>query len=511
MLSSNATYTIYRLIAFILLSLYKYHNDNNHIIITEMSLSSTENKKEIYRKQIPINDCPVKSVNMYNKIAQVGEGTFGKVYKAEYINPASNAKSEIVALKKILMDNEKEGFPITAIREIMILKRLNHKNILRLIEIVTSKASEKNKYKGNVYLVFEYMEHDISGLTNLKVSFPIPAIKCILFQILQGVKYLHMNNIIHRDIKSANILLNSKGEIKVGDFGLARIINPNPNSIRKYTNRVVTLWYRAPELLFGSTNYSTPIDVWAIGCVFSELMTSVPLFKGLKEAEQVEKIFEKLGSPTEENWPGVTALPFFNQLNPRVKYPNHFRDFFKDNNKVEDVAFDLLKSMLRLNPNKRISIDDALNHEYFTTHLPSMCKAEEIPIYENDTHEFQSRKELKSKNNNVTQQNINNNNINSNNKGMIISKQNYQSNLYYNKNNPHGMIKGKIVMSNEKDETSKNDKLIQEGTKDNCNNNNNKGNILETLLSKKNNDAFNSINDKIFLGHKREHDDQTSN
>jgi cyclin-dependent kinase 12/13 len=228
-------------------------------------------------------------VDTYEKVIQVGEGTFGKVYKARYkdfINNENNGntnnsiKSEFVALKKILMENEKEGFPLTAIREIMILKRLNNKNIINLLEIVTSKPSEKNKNRGNVYLVFDYMEHDLSGLISRKFDFSIALIKSILKQILLGLDYLHDNNIIHRDIKGANILLNNKGEVKLADFGLARLHNPNPNQNKKYTNRVVTLWYRSPELLLGATNYGTAIDIWSVGCVFAELLSGTSLFKG---------------------------------------------------------------------------------------------------------------------------------------------------------------------------------------------------------------------------------------
>ena len=379
------------------------------------------NVKDSYRKQVPLKDWPSRSADLYSKIDQVGEGTFGKVYKAEYRDPSNKTgKPEIVALKKILMDNEKEGFPITAIREIMILKRLNHKNILRLIEIVTSKPKEKNKFRGNVYLVFEYMEHDISGLSDMKMSFTISAIKCIMYQILCGIDYLHKNNIIHRDIKSANILLNNKGEIKIGDFGLARIITSNN---KKYTNRVVTLWYRAPELLLGETAYGASIDMWSIGCVFSELLVGSPPFKGKKEPEQVERIFEKCGSPTEATWPGVTSLPLFNQLNPKSTYPNVLRSFYTDNPKVDDCCFDLLSKMLILDPKKRISVEDAMKHPYFTTHLPKMCKPEELPKIEKDSHEYQSRKELKAKNNSMGLQIMNN----MANKGMMIGRNNYQN------------------------------------------------------------------------------------
>lgn len=222
-------------------------------------------------RRLPMAQWQSRSVDNYDKVDQVGEGTFGKVYKAKYKNPSDkNKESNIgqhVALKRILMDNEKEGFPITAIREIMILKRVNHKNIIKLIEIVTSKPNEKNKFRGNVYLVFEYMEHDLSGLTDRKIDFTIPQIKCILHQIISGVSYMHNNNIIHRDIKGANILINNRGEVKIADFGLARVINNNPNFPRKYTNRVVTLWYRSPELILGATNYGPAIDVWSIGYI----------------------------------------------------------------------------------------------------------------------------------------------------------------------------------------------------------------------------------------------------
>ena len=200
-------------------------------------------------KRIPMKEWRCKDATSYSKISQVGEGTFGKVYKAQ---DKSQQNPRLVALKKVLIENEKDGFPITAIREIRIMKRLNHNNVLRLIEIVLSKPNERNKFRGNFYLVFEYMEHDLSSISTLRVNYTVSQIKCILFQILNGIGYLHKNNIVHRDIKSANILLNNKGEIKIGDFGLARIINPN--KIKQYTNKVVTLWYRAPELLLGETN-----------------------------------------------------------------------------------------------------------------------------------------------------------------------------------------------------------------------------------------------------------------
>lgn len=368
-------------------------------------------------KRTKMADWKCRSAELYTKISKVGQGTFGAVYKAEY---KQKDFYRLVALKKVLIDSERDGFPITAIREIMIMKRLNHPNILKLIEVVTSPPNEKNKNRGNVYLVFEYMEHDLSGLLRTSIKFEVNQIKCILHQILCGIGYLHKCNIIHRDIKSANILLNSKGEIKIGDFGLGRIIDPA--SDKRKTDLVVTLWYRAPELLFGEANYGFAVDVWSIGCVFSELLTGMPLFNGKEEVIQVNKIFEKCGTPTEETWPGVTSLPLFKARSPKTIYRGNLRMVYKDNEKVDDVCFDLLNKMLSLDPRKRITVEEALKHPFFSdSHLPKMCKPEELPKFENDSHEYQSLKDYKSR------QLIQNNN-NNNSSQMRVASGDYRQN-----------------------------------------------------------------------------------
>ena len=400
-------------------------------------------------KRIPMKEWRCRDASLYSKISQVGEGTFGKVYKAQY-NSKSN--TSYVALKKILIENEKEGFPVTAMREILIMKRLHHQNILKLIEIVLSQPNEKNKNRGNFYLVFEYMEHDLSLLSTFRINYTIPEIKCILYQILSGIGYLHENNIIHRDIKSANILLNNKGEIKIGDFGLARLINPNPNVAKRYTNRVVTLWYRAPELLLGETNYGFAIDVWSIGCVFSELLNGVPLFNGRTDNEQVEKIFEKCGIPNEDTWKGVTKLKYWKDRCPNANYTFNLREVYKDNKKVDDVTFDLLSKMLILDPSKRITVKDALEHNFFKCE-PFMCKPEELPIIGEDSHEYQSRKDYKqnkilmeaNRGNKNLINNINHMNNPNNNNGNIgnININNNAMNNNGNKGNNNNMIIGK--------------------------------------------------------------------
>ena len=277
----------------------------------------------------------------YEKVFQVGEGAYGKVYKAK----DKTKENKYVALKCILMDFEKEGFPITAMRELMILKNLKHDNIVNLIEIVSTKVDDKTR--GNVYLVFEYMNHDLLGILKKGIKFKPPTIKSIFLQCLKGVNYLHNNNILHRDIKSANVLISDKGEVKIGDFGLARKFNPNiPQEKNRFTNNVVTLWYRAPEILLGAKNYNFLSDVWSLGCMFVEIIIGYPPFMGQNEASQIQKIFEICGTPivsaesTEAStypknciWPEFKEFKEYENffmLNPIRFFPNSFERSFKE-------------------------------------------------------------------------------------------------------------------------------------------------------------------------------------
>ena len=344
---------------------------------SEKDKSKKENiiKKEIYRTRLPlINQTSCRNVNNYKIIEDhIGEGTFGMVFKAEYIGDSQYAqKNRIpkkVALKKIKMEDSKEGFPITALREIMIMKKCHHEDILEILEIVTSKIYTKNNKKQEVYLVFEYMEHDLSGLSLSKYKFNLPQIKYIMYHLLKAVQYLHKNNIVHRDIKCSNILINNNGKIKLADFGLAR--NIIPNNTKKYTYKVVTLWFRAPELLLGETLYTTAIDVWSCGCVFGELLSGVCPFQATDEIGLFEKICEKLGTPNELIWPGVTKLPLWNRLCPKTTFPNSFREHYKQYN-FDETTMDLFVKMLQLNPKKRITIEEALCHP-FEPHTCMRC------------------------------------------------------------------------------------------------------------------------------------------
>jgi cyclin-dependent kinase 12/13 len=310
------------------------------------------------------------------------------VFKAKI--SAKNSKSgkdQVVALKQINQTADNVGFPITSLREIRLLSLLKHKNVVDLIEVVTSRPRDPSKSQGSVYLVFEYMEHDLISIIRRKLPLNSSQIKYIMKQILSGVCFLHEHSVMHRDIKAANILVNAQGEIKLADFGLGLLVT---GSRSLYTNPVVTLWYRAPELLLGSNSYTMSIDVWSVGCCFAELLNSGPIFNAPNEPKMLEQIYQHCGSPNEETWPDISQLRFFNDLQPKKVYPRVLSTLFKDNPKVDSVTMDLLDKMLIMNPNERITAKQALEHEYFTTQ-PLPCDSKELPMPEKEGHDYEMR------------------------------------------------------------------------------------------------------------------------
>ncbi|GAB6023396.1 P-TEFb-associated cyclin-dependent protein kinase Cdk9 [Chamberlinius hualienensis] len=306
-------------------------------------------------------------VGKYDKLGKIGQGTFGEVYKARH-----KVTRNLVALKKVLMENEKEGFPITALREIRILQPLKHDNVVSLIEICRSKGeaaispTQFNRYKSTFYLVFEFCEHDLAGLlSNTNVKFSLAEIKNVMKQLLEGLYFIHSNEIIHRDMKSANILITKNGILKLADFGLARGFKSNTNGkTNRFTNRVVTLWYRPPELLLGERNYGSPVDLWGAGCIMAELWTRRPIMQGSTEQTQLKYISQLCGSINKEVWPNVEQLPLFgkiempNDLKRKVK--EKLTPYVKDNH-----ALDLIDKLLTLDPRMRIISNDALSHDFF--------------------------------------------------------------------------------------------------------------------------------------------------
>jgi cyclin-dependent kinase 2 len=243
-------------------------------------------------------------MEQYEKVEKIGEGMYGVVYKAR-----DRITNETIALKKIRLEQEDEGVPSTAIREISLLKEMHHGNIVRLQDVV---HSEKR-----LYLVFEYLDLDLKKHMDTcpDLSKDPRLIKTFLYQILRGIAYCHSHRVLHRDLKPQNLLIDRRtNALKLADFGLARAFGI---PVRTFTHEVVTLWYRAPEILLGSCHYSTPVDVWSVGCIFAEMVTQRPLFPGDSEIDELFRIFRLLGTPTEETWPGVTSLPDFKSAFPK--------------------------------------------------------------------------------------------------------------------------------------------------------------------------------------------------
>ncbi|XP_032065024.1 cyclin-dependent kinase 3 isoform X2 [Thamnophis elegans] len=285
--------------------------------------------------------------DVFQKVEKIGEGTYGVVYKAR-----NKQTGQLVALKKIRLDSETEGVPSTAIREISLLKELKHPNIVRLLDVVHNQKK--------LYLVFEYLNQDLKKYMDSSRTgeLPLNLIKSYLYQLLQGVSFCHSHRVIHRDLKPQNLLINEMGAIKLADFGLARAFGV---PLRTYTHEVVTLWYRAPEILLGCKYYSTAVDIWSIGCIFAEMVARKALFPGDSEIDQLFRIFRTLGTPTESLWPGVTNLPDYKGNFP--KWPRKDMKVIIPN--LDQDGRDLLLQLLMYDPNKRISAKAALNHQYF--------------------------------------------------------------------------------------------------------------------------------------------------
>ena len=306
----------------------------------------------------------------------VGAGTYGKVFKAIHIYTRDK-----VALKKIRMEGERDGFPITAVREIRLLQHLRHTHVVALQEVMV----EKNE----AYMVFEYLSHDLTGLIN-HPTFKLTAAhkKDLGKQMFEGLDFLHRRGVLHRDIKAANILVSSSGQLKYADFGLARFYTKSRQL--DYTNRVITIWYRPPELLLGETQYGPAVDIWSAACVFMEMFTRKAVFPGEGgELSQLEKVYNVLGTPIRSEWPRVVDLPWFELMTPTTRKPRQFETMFSTI--LSEQAMELIKWCFKYDPTKRPTAEEVLAHPYFTSEEPAAKQATELEDVKGDWHEFESK------------------------------------------------------------------------------------------------------------------------
>ncbi|XP_010027349.1 probable serine/threonine-protein kinase At1g54610 [Eucalyptus grandis] len=302
-----------------------------------------------------------KSADSYDKLAKVGHGTYSNVYKAR-----DRDTRKIVALKKVRFDTtEPESVKFMA-REIMILQKLDHPNVIKLEGIATSRMQY------SLYLVFDFMQYDLTKIIcrpGLRLS--EPQIKCYMHQLLSGLHHCHEKGILHRDIKASNLLIDKSGMLKLADFGLAKFFNPNEK--RQLTSRVVTLWYRAPELLLGSTDYGVGIDLWSAGCLLAEMFLGRPFMPGKTEVEQLHRIFKLCGAPSEDYWKR-------NKLQTTYRPPSHYqpsyRETFKD---FPSSSFGLLTKLLALDPAYRGTAASALKNDFFSS-SPLACDLSGLPV-----------------------------------------------------------------------------------------------------------------------------------
>lgn len=294
----------------------------------------------------------------YLKRELLGEGTYGVVFKA-----IDTKTGKVVAIKKIRLGKYKEGVNFTALREIKLLKELKDPNIIELIDAFP--------HKGNLHLVFEFMESDLEAVIRDRNIVLSPAdIKSYLQMTLKGLAHCHKKWVLHRDMKPNNLLIAGDGQLKLADFGLARIFG-SPD--RRFTHQVFARWYRAPELLFGTKQYGSGVDVWAAGCIFAELLLRRPFLQGSSDIDQLGKIFAAFGTPKPSQWPDMVYLPDYVEYH-FVTAPS-IRSLFP---MASDDALDLLSKMFTYDPKARISTQQALEHRYFSS-VPAPTKPSLLP------------------------------------------------------------------------------------------------------------------------------------
>jgi len=431
-----------------------------------------------------------RTIAHYCRLEQIGEGTYGQVYRSKCLNPtlSSPKGGEIVALKKIRLHHPGYwGIPPTVIREIKILKKLQHKNMVKMYEVISSKGVEdldwederddekrkreakntsttlphirhegmgrsslisshtdvaqsddvnavsslqmlsrtdiakkkkkdsmsdleklRESYKGNLFLVLEYISHDLTGLLDMAHKFTEIQIKSITKQLLEVLEFMHLRNYVHRDLKTSNVLITDTYEVKLADFGLARSLESsfigrmNHDDINsnegEYTNKVITLWYRPPELLLGETKYGTAVDIWSAGCILAEIILGRPIFTGKTEMDQLKLIFDLMGTPNERSWEGFAELKLIRTGDVTIGKEKRPKLRDKYGARIQPAtALSLLEKLLELDPRKRFTASRALHHRYFQLEPIAPDDPKDLGIIDlggdgTGYHEFQTKK-----------------------------------------------------------------------------------------------------------------------
>lgn len=268
----------------------------------------------------------------------------------------------VVAMKKIRLEQEDDGVPSTALREISLLKELDHKNIVKLLDVEHTQTPQR------LYLVFEWVDQDLKRYMDEIGRSPAgrltpEAVRKFMHQLLSGLDYCHAKGVVHRDLKPQNLLIDKEGMLKIADFGLARAFCI---PLRAYTHEVVTLWYRAPEVLMGQRKYGLGVDMWSVGTIFAELVNFSPLWAGDCEIDELFKIFRNLGTPNEQLWPGVEQLPDWKPVFPQWPAASIKRAVPEG---LDEEGLNLLSQMFVYNPSDRISARASLAHSYFRGYM----------------------------------------------------------------------------------------------------------------------------------------------